>query len=339
MYYGMQSGYNSRESRNPPLPYPNPQLTTPLELFSRAQVAPTTLTTLYSRLNVEYVLIPSNAGDGRRKPHSPALTITGFEHWLLLNALLNPDAEHQRISKFISQSGRLILDDQGRPFPSGGFPRGALPAGPDSFVVKRYGGWVEEALASTAKSAREEELAEDEGLRKEIEGLKKALFEQKSELESSKSELKKKDSELERSNAELGRVTELLAKSTAAADEAVTKMATSWGVGVAQEERRQQQQQYQQQQPLQSPYSAYLPSPQQQQGPGFPPHSPAQQRRQSEQVWAQKPQDQYPPQQQRGQSGWPQQPGNQHPQQQQPQQPEQPQQQPTYYRQQYQPAR
>lgn len=258
----------------------------------------------------------------------PALTIRGFEHWLLLTALLDPDREHARLAAFIAAPGRRIQDDSGAVFPPGGFPRAALPSAPDAFVCRRYGGHLEEALADEAPPER------DSGWRAEIAELKKRLFE--------------RETELQEKNAEVDALRKEVAKQTAAAEAAVAKMAA--GAGVVQhqpypEQRPQQSAPPPQQTPQNNPFFQY---PQQQQQNQYqhqhqPPLSPQPPHQQQQQYQHPPQQYQHPPQPQRRQSE------QNHPHEVHPQmhpqrrQTEQtappPQQQPTYSRPTYQPQR
>lgn len=248
-------------------------------------------------LAVEHVLIPSDPRDGRRKPEMPALTIRGFEHWLLLTALLDPDREHARLAAFIAIPGRRIQDDNGVVFPAGSFPRGALPPAPDAFVCRRYGGFVEEAMTN------ENPIEKDSGWRDEVEDLKKRLFEREEALE-------KRDAEVKALQKEVARL-------TAAADAVVTKMSGPLGIVLPEQrpqhnqsppgqgppqnpfrpEQRPQQSQFPpDQRPQQNPFSPYPQQQQHQYSPQSPqpPLSPRQQyqqppqlpRRQSEQTYA-----------------------------------------------------
>lgn len=268
-----------------------------LEFFARSQRAPKALITLYNALSTEYLLIPAPPGDGRLKPHTPALTIAGFEHWLLLNALINPDAEHARISAFLSKPGRVIVDDEGRTVPASGFPRQALPGGPEAWIVGRYRGLLETALGS--KSAGDE-VSEEEGWRTEVEAWKKKVWEGKGELEESQKELEERDEELEECKEELEgaqeelkgcrselekaqeelkkRSTELesmkaaLAESVKRADDAVSKLA---GFMSAQQQQQQQQQRPNPGMPSYAPYQgAPSQAPQYLQNPQNPPCPP-----------------------------------------------------------------
>lgn len=243
----------------------------------------------------------------------PGLTIRGFEHWLLLTALMDPDTEHTRLVAFIASPGRRIVDDNGVVFPVGGFPRGALPAAPDPFVCRRYAGFLAQALADEGTAEH------DAGWKGEVDDLKKRLFE--------------REAELEKSNALVEGLQKQLAKQIAAADAAVTRMSVPLGIHLPEQTQNPQQNQYPPDRKTQpSPYSPYLPQQQQQQNQyPQPPRSPPQQyqqppqpqRRQSEQIH---PQEQRPSQPQRRQT-------------EQPAAPQQQQQQQPYYRQQYKPVR
>jgi len=162
-----------------------------VELFSKARTHPSILTDLYNKLNCQYLLIPHPIGDGKRRPPQPALTIDGFEHWMLIQVLLNPDEEYQRLIAFLQAPKRVVIDSATqRPVPTTSIPRSAFPAAPSDWVVKRYAGLLERALESTAGRAEEIEVVPDiEGARKELEYFKLKSTETQSESHKTQAEL------------------------------------------------------------------------------------------------------------------------------------------------------
>ena len=55
---------------------------------------------LQKKLSYQSLLIPHPVGDEKHGPALPAPTIDGSEHWMLIQALLNPD-EYQRLTAFL----------------------------------------------------------------------------------------------------------------------------------------------------------------------------------------------------------------------------------------------
>ena len=162
-----------------------------IELFSKARTHPSILTDLYNKLNCQYLLIPHPIGDGKRRPPLPALTIDGFEHWMLIQVLLNPDEEYQRLTAFLQAPKRVVIDSATqRPVPTTSIPRSAFPVAPSDWVVKRYAGLLERALDSTAGRAEEiEEVPDIEAARKELSYFKKKSTETQSETHKTQAEL------------------------------------------------------------------------------------------------------------------------------------------------------
>ncbi|PUU73080.1 hypothetical protein B9Z19DRAFT_1117505 [Tuber borchii] len=77
-----------------------------IELFSKARTHPSIFTDFYDKLNCKYLLILHFIGDGERQPLLQALTIGGFERWMLLQVLLNPDEEYRRLTAFLQAPKR-----------------------------------------------------------------------------------------------------------------------------------------------------------------------------------------------------------------------------------------
>ncbi|KAG0136143.1 hypothetical protein HOY82DRAFT_576578 [Tuber indicum] len=175
MYYATLLTYSDRQTK----------------LFSKARTHPSILADLYNKLNCQYLLIPHPIGDGKRRPPLPALTIDGFEHWMLIQVLLNPDEEYQRLTAFLRAQNRVVIDSATqRPVPTTSIPRSALPAAPSDWVVKRYAGLLEKALNSTVGRAEEiEEVPDIEGTRKELAYFKKRSTETQSETHKTQAEL------------------------------------------------------------------------------------------------------------------------------------------------------
>jgi len=110
---------------------------------------------------------------------------------MLIQVLLNPDEEYQRLTAFLQAPKRVVIDSATqRPVPTTAIPRSAFPAAPNEWVVKRYAGLLERALDSTAGRAEEiEEVPDIEGARKEIEYFKIKSTETQSETHKTQAEL------------------------------------------------------------------------------------------------------------------------------------------------------
>ncbi|RPA92370.1 hypothetical protein L873DRAFT_1831142 [Choiromyces venosus 120613-1] len=189
MYYAALLTYSDRQTK----------------LFSKARTHPSILTNLYNKLNCQYLLIPHPIGDGKRRPPLPALTIDGFEHWMLIQVLLNPDEEYKRITAFLQSPKRVVIDSATqRPIPTTSIPRSAFPATPNDWVVKRYSGLLEKALSSTVGRAEEiEEIPDIEGARKELEYFKQKSTDVQSETHKTQAELVSTRKELDWIKAKL----------------------------------------------------------------------------------------------------------------------------------------
>lgn len=93
---------------------------------------------------------------------------------MMLQVLLNPDEEYQRLSNYIAAPGRNLTDPAtNTPLPTT-LPREALPAAPNEWILERYGGLLERGLEdSVGKPAEVDTIPDVASLRKELEWYKK----------------------------------------------------------------------------------------------------------------------------------------------------------------------
>ena len=94
---------------------------------------------------------------------------------MLIQVLLNPDEEYQRLTAFLRALKRAATDSATqRPVPATSIPYLAFSAAPSDQVTKLYAGLLERALDSTAGRAEEiEEVPDIEAPPKELSYSKK----------------------------------------------------------------------------------------------------------------------------------------------------------------------
>ncbi|KAI5788209.1 hypothetical protein FPQ18DRAFT_55318 [Pyronema domesticum] len=95
--------------------------------------SPKTLSDMFLDMNIEHHLIQSRHG---MAPTEPAMTVAGFENWMMTLLMTDPSREHERLCKIISQ---CTLYDRARAceFPKL-LPRECFPTKPDHQIVA---GW------------------------------------------------------------------------------------------------------------------------------------------------------------------------------------------------------
>ncbi|CUS07028.1 unnamed protein product [Tuber aestivum] len=121
---------------------------------------PSILTSLYNKLNCQWLPERHPIGNGKRRPPLPALIIYGFQHWMRIHVLLNQMKNTNRA---------VIHSATKRPATTTSILSSPFPAAPKDRVVKRYAGHLERALESTAGRAEGiEEVPDIEGPRKEL---------------------------------------------------------------------------------------------------------------------------------------------------------------------------